>query len=95
LCSGTGSELRFELKRDLEGIFQNDQEQSLAEVREDRRTQRRSEPFPISIKGEDLGWWFGKSLISIDANAMLITLSMAKLLIHRLRLQELLVFLFD
>jgi len=75
--------------------FQNDQEQSLAEIREDRRTQRLSEPFPSSIKGENLCWWFGKSLISIDANAMLITLSMAKFLVHRLRLQELLVFLFN
>ncbi len=93
--------------------FQNDQEQSLAEVREDRRTQRWSEPFPSSIKGEGQGarqletyadWLaayemlaggLGKVLLAKDANAMLITLSMVKLLVHRLRLQELLVFLFN
>jgi hypothetical protein len=37
----------------------------------------------------------GKVLLDKDANAMLITLSMVKFLVHRLRLQELLVFLFN
>ena len=37
----------------------------------------------------------GKVLLAKDANAMLITLFMVKLLVHRLRLQELLVFLFN
>ena len=51
--------------------------------------------FPVQSKVKILAGGLGKVLFAIDANAMLITLSVAKFFVHRLPLQELSVFLFN
>ena len=51
--------------------------------------------FPVQSKVKIFAGGLGKVLFAIDANAMLITLSVAKFFVHRLPLQELSVFLFN